>query len=175
MLSSTSKNQEIQEFLASNAAFNSGKVVVASIEDTANEDYKRIMFVQQRQSNNVNSITAAALGWDKRIERTWQNFKTDRIPSKLVVSANAEEGLEQLLSKKVNAKIRVIHSLVPAKTDTWTQPAMQNRDGIIMTFEGKPVYRNTELVEDHVSDIEFKLDPVGVNINELTPEAVMNP
>jgi hypothetical protein len=179
-LSSKSKNEEIAAAMASNADFNKGLAVCAAVEETSNEDYLRVMFVQKRVTNN--SLNALVLGWESNIERAWQNFHVDRAPSNLAAGVSANAIIEQVCEEngvemEVGVKIVVQHSLVPrtgtkSNGKSWVQAAMANKKGEFLMFRDpatnqlKHVYRNTMLEREDVQDVIFK------NLEAISQEVI---
>jgi hypothetical protein len=180
-LTSKSRNEEIAEALANNAAFTSGQAVCACVEETSNDDYVRVMFVQKRQTNN--SLNALLLGWESNIERAWQNFHVDRTPENLASGVSANDIIRAVAEDNGvdfsgDVKIVITHSLTPrtgkmSNGKMYVQPYMVNKKGEALMFRDpatnqlKHVYRTTVLERADVQDSILKgLEAVSVDVLE---------
>jgi len=173
-LSSSSKNEDIEAVFASNKAFQSGKVVLATIENTSNPTINKLMFVQKKMNSEAGTIQAIALGWTSSTERSWVNFK-DEILSEIdniEIGMDATELFKQLpgCPEGFTANIVVEHSLTPK---TWesngevkTQNPILNRNNELMLYNGQKVYRNTSINDISVRNTVFQLQKESVSQEE---------
>lgn len=161
-METTLTNLEIKERFA--AQLRTGRAFIVGLKPTTNPDYKQLEIVQSVElGDRTPSVTAALLGWStETILRSWQNIKTDiaeRIASAIRPGAFADDIMAQVgLTGEFNLQLteyteetepllynrNVTQQILAGKAGA--SPKKNPSTDVTITFQGKPVYRNVQLV-----------------------------
>ena len=161
-METTLTNLEIKERFAEQ--LRTGRAFIVGLKPTTNPDYKQLEIVQSVElGDRTPSVTAALLGWStETILRSWQNVKTEiatRIAAVITPGAFADDvmaqvGLTGVFNLQLTEYTEETEPIMYSRNVT--QPILEGKTGAspkknpatdtIITYQGKPVYRNVQLV-----------------------------
>ncbi len=161
-METTLTNPEIKERFA--AQLRTGRAFIVGLKPTTNPDYKQLEIVQSVElGDRTPSVTAALLGWSTdTILRSWQNVKTEianRIAAVITPGAFADDVMAQVgLTGEFNLQLteyteetepilynrNVTQQILAGKAGA--SPKKNPSTDAVITYQGKPVYRNVQLV-----------------------------
>jgi len=136
-----SNADEIRAFLKDNQSFRKGECVIANISETSNDDYKRLMIVQE-----FKTLRGSISGFNGSLKRTWIPVQSDAIEANgFKVGGSIDDFSKKEFGE--GAKIVTQYKNTPwyTREDGSEQDPVTDRNGELLTVNGEPQYSITRI------------------------------
>ena len=179
----STSNEEVRQLFNDNEAFKNGRVVLAAIEPTSNNDVVSLMFVQQKTDlpSTGNPALTLSMGWKNQAitVRTFHNADVTLFNNADVQIGDTGEKVFSKLAELTDSDIeieKVDIAITDSTTpDIWTdneglehmQKPLTTKSGTVLNHNGKFIYRKTEIsINDMIETVTLKPDRIVVLKNQ---------